>query len=522
MRRLLPFVLFAATIAFAQRPANPPAGNPAPGEPATSRPAPPAEAHPGAEPEPVVTHHQITIGGKTLRYTATTGRLPSKNAEGEVEAYIFFVAYQLEGGNKQRPLTFAFNGGPGSSSVWLHMGDIGPRRVKMLPEGGMPAPPFQLEDNPYTWLEVSDLVFIDPVGTGYSRAAKKELGKKFWGLNGDIASVGEFIRYYLTRYERWGAPLFLAGESYGTTRASGLSGYLIDRGIPFNGIILISSVLNFETLSFGNGNDLPYVLYLPSYTAAAWFHKRLPADLQNGDVKKAIAAVEAWIPNYEHALVQGDRLSAQERQSVIEQLARFTGLDKALIDNNDLRISQPLFSRELLRGQKKIVGRLDSRFTGFDLGQAGGPFGYDPSEAAIRPPYTVLFNEYVRSELGYKSDLEYYILGGGINEPWDFGPSGQGYANVTESLRRAFAKDPYLHLFVAKGFYDMATPMYAADYTVAHLQLDAAARANISMAEYGAGHMMYIRDADMEALRNDVFTFMQNALKPPRPNEITR
>ena len=221
--------------------------------------AAPAERHEGPEPEPVVTHHQMTTRGKTLRYSATTGRLPIKNADGEIEAYMFFVAYALEGAGKQRPLTFAFNGGPGSSSVWLHMGDIGPKRVKMLPEGGMPAPPYTLEDNPFTWLELSDLVFIDPVGTGYSRATKKELGKKFWGLSGDIASVGEFIRLYLTRYERWNAPLFLAGESYGTTRASGLSGYLIDRGIAFNGIILISSVLNFETLSFGNGNDLPYV-----------------------------------------------------------------------------------------------------------------------------------------------------------------------------------------------------------------------------------------------------------------------
>src|SRR5262245_60927567 len=227
----------------------------------------------------VQTHHQIRANGKNVRYTVTTGKLPLKNEAGDTEAEIFFMAYTLDGTGKgtasssSRPLMFSFNGGPGSSSVWLHLGALGPKRVKMRVDGAMPSPPYQLVDNPDTWLDQTDLVFIDPVGTGYSRAMKPDLGKKFWGVQGDLESVGEFIRLYLTRYQRWASPLFLVGESYGTTRAAGLSGYLVDRGIAFNGILLVSSILNFETARFTRGNELPYTLYLPTYTATAWYHK---------------------------------------------------------------------------------------------------------------------------------------------------------------------------------------------------------------------------------------------------------
>ncbi len=272
------------------------------------------------ETPPVVTHHEIHAGGKTLRYTATTGFLPLRNAEGDIEANIFFIAYTLDGqSSERRPLTFSFNGGPGSASVWLHMGAIGPRRVRMQPDGMMPAPPYQLVDNEYTWLDQTDLVFIDPVGTGYSRAMKPELKKKFLGLRGDIESVGEFIRLYLGRYERWSSPLFLVGESYGTTRAAGLSGYLVEHGIAFNGIMLISSVLNFETLEFSTGNDLPYILYLPSYATSAWYHKKLGPDLQ--DFQKLRTEVEQWASTgYAEALAKGDRLTPEERNAVIERL----------------------------------------------------------------------------------------------------------------------------------------------------------------------------------------------------------
>src|SRR6184192_1427879 len=267
-----------------------PAASPT-GSPSAQQRGPQERPSPSPEEPPVLTKHEIRAGGRTLRYTATVGMMLIKNREGETEARIFFMAYTLdEGGNRgRRPLTFSFNGGPGSASVWLHLGAIGPRRVPMNPDGTMPPPPYQLVDNEYTWLNQTDLVFIDPVGTGYSRAVRPDLASRFFGLNGDIESVGEFIRMYLTRYERWTSPLFLAGESYGTTRASALSGYLIDRGIAFNGIVLISAIMNFETTDFAAGNDLPYIMFLPSYAATAWYHKKLPRDLQSKSVNQVAA-----------------------------------------------------------------------------------------------------------------------------------------------------------------------------------------------------------------------------------------
>src|SRR6266567_6999656 len=378
---------------------------------------PQEQPSPTPEEVPVVTHHEIRAGGRTLRYTATAGMMPIKNRDGETEARIFFMAYTLdcEGNRSRRPLTFSFNGGPGSASVWLHLGAIGPKRVRMNPDGTMPAPPYELVDNEYTWLNQTDLVFVDPVGTGYSRAVRPELAARFFGLNGDIESVGEFIRMYLTRYERWTSPLFLAGESYGTTRASALSGYLIGRGIAFNGIVLISTIMNFETADFAPGNDLPFVMFLPSYAATAWYHKKLPPDLQSRSVQQIVSEVEQWAANdYVLALGKGDRLIGQERQDVVAKLARYTGLSLQFIDNANLRVSLGLFRKELLRSERRSIGRLDARFKGYDASYASDSPDFDASEAAIRPPYTSTFNNYVRSELGYKSDLEYYILGGVI------------------------------------------------------------------------------------------------------------
>src|SRR5215813_13004136 len=330
----------------------------------------PAQERPSPVPEetPVVTHHSINVGGKELRYTATTGMMPIKNREGETEARIFFMAYTLDGvtDHSSRPLTFSFNGGPGSASVWLHMGCIGPRRVPMNADGTMPAPPYRLVDNQQTWLDQSDLVFIDPVGTGYSRIVRPE-ASRFIGLNGDIESVGEFIRMYLVRYERWTSPLFLAGESYGTTRASALSGYLIDRGIAFNGIMLISTIMNFETTAFASGNDLPYALFLPSYAATAWYHKKLPSDLQSKPVARVVADAESFASGeYMLALEKGSRLTPQERQEMITKLARFTGLDAKFLDYANLRVNLKLFRKELLRSERRSIGRLDSRFKGYD------------------------------------------------------------------------------------------------------------------------------------------------------------
>jgi carboxypeptidase C (cathepsin A) len=461
---------------------------------------------------PSITKHEIRVGSRTLRYTVTTGIMPLKSATGETEARIFYIAYTLDGVSDaaRRPLMFSFNGGPGSSSVWLHLGALGPRRVQMMPDGAMPPPPFQLVDNEQTWLDFTDLVFIDPVGTGYSRATKPELASRYFGLQGDIQSVGEFIRLYLVKHSRWTSPLFLVGESYGTTRAAGLSGYLIERGIAFNGVMLISTVMNFQTSRFARGNDLPYVLFLPTYAAIAHYHKRLSPDVQGTDLRRFLDEVERWAAtDYTVALAKGDRLTAAERQEVIDRLNRYTGLSKTFIDNSDLRIEIQRFDKELLRDQRRTVGRLDGRFKGMDATAADATPEFDPSMAAIRPPYTATFNQYVRAELGFRSDLEYYILGGGIGR-WDFG-ADNAYADTSDALRSAFAKNPYMKLFVASGYYDLATPYFAAEYTLRHMGLDPSLRTSVTTTFYEAGHMMYIDQTSLAQLKRDAAAFVQNA-----------
>jgi carboxypeptidase C (cathepsin A) len=472
-----------------------------------------ADGKKGEKP-PVVTHHEARVQGKSFSYSVTTGLMPLKSESGEKEADIFFMAYTREdaGSPSERPLMFSFNGGPGSASVWLHLGALGPKRVKMLDDGSLPAPPYELVENEHAWLDDTDLVFIDPVGTGYSRPAKPELGKKFWSVQGDIESIAEFIRLYLTRYQRWSSPLFLVGESYGTTRAAGLAGHLIDRGIALNGIVLVSSILNFQTASFARGNDLPYVLFLPTYTATAWYHGRLEPALQ-ADLNKTLAEAEKWaITKYAAALALGDSQSDSEREATLEQLSRYTGLDKRYLDNSHLRVPIFRFCKELLRDQKRTVGRLDSRIKGLDALPVADTPDHDPSMTAIRPPYTAAFNDYVRRQLGWESDSEYHILGGGIKSPWAWGIEHMGYPDTGEALRSAFAKNPYMKLFVASGYYDLATPYFATQYTLNHLGLDPSLRGNIQTGEYEAGHMMYIHTDSLAKLKTDVSAFLRFAL----------
>jgi carboxypeptidase C (cathepsin A) len=481
----------------------------------TSAPAAaPAKPTPSPEEPPVVTHHEIHVGARTLRYTATAGRMSIKTDQGEPEASIFYVAYTLDGvsDTAKRPLMFSFNGGPGSSSVWLHLGALGPRRVRMLDDGGMPAPPFTLVDNEQTWLDRTDLVFIDPVGTGYSRPAKPELGSKFWNLDGDIQSVGEFIRLYLTRSHRWTSPLFLVGESYGTTRAAGLSGALIEKGIAFNGIILVSSILNFQTAEFTKGNDLPYVLYLPTYAATAWYHKRLAPDLQ-ADFQATMKQVETYaLGPYATALAAGDQLSPEARQEVARTVARYTGLSADYVALSDLRIEIQRFCKELLRTERRTVGRLDSRFTGLDDTGVDSEPEYDPSMAAIRPPFTAAFAQYVATELDFAADETYHILGGGFST-WTWNRDNS-FVDTSEALRRAFARNPHMRLFVASGYYDLATPYFATAYTLSHLGLDPSLKPHVTGERYQAGHMMYIDQKELARLRNDVGAFLDKALAP--------
>ena len=492
--------------AFAQAPAPPP---PPP------KPADAAGKDKGPS-EPVVTHHEISLDGKPLKYTVTTGMMPIANAEGEVEGKIFFVAYTRDDVKEgaKRPLMFSFNGGPGSASVWLHLGALGPKRVEM-PDAVLPGPPYRLVDNADTWLGETDLVFIDPVGTGYSRATKPELTKKFHSLQGDIQSVGEFIRLYLTRNARWRSPLYLVGESYGTTRAAGLAGRLVERdGIAFNGVILVSSVLDFQTLQPGAGNDLPFALYLPTYTATAWYHKKLGDDLQK-DLKATLDAAEKWAAtDYTLALAKGDTLTPAERKAAVEAYAKYTGLSTRYVDLADLRVDPTRFRKELLRDSRKSVGRLDSRYLGDDESGVADRPDFDASNAAIRPPYTATINEYLRSELKYETDVPYYILGEGVNG-WDYGLTGrQGFPETASSLRDAFAQNPAMRVFVASGYFDLATPYAATEYTFAHMGLAPSLRKRVSFAEYEAGHMMYVNPASRARLKADVTKFLGETVEP--------
>ena len=463
-------------------------------------------------PDPVVRSHEITVRGETLRYTSTSGLMPITNDKREEQARLFFTAYTLDGEHQpgDRPLTIAFNGGPGSSSVWLHLGGLGPKRVEMLDDGGMPQPPFSLIDNEYSWLGVTDIVFVDPVDTGYSRATNEEAGKKAKDVEGDLESVGEFIRLYLTRYGRWMSPLFLSGESYGTFRSAGLAGYLIEKGIAFNGIILISSILNMQTARFTLGNDLPYQLFFPTYAATAWYHGKVAKDLKKLKIREFLDRVEAWVESeYVPALALGNRLGDKERSKLLDAMERFTGLSRDFLDQTDLRIQIAQFCKQLLRDERRTVGRLDSRFKGYDRSGVTDTPDYDPSMNGIRPPFTTTLNHYIRQELGYESDVEYHILRG---LDWSWGDAIKGYSDTSDALRSAFAKNPYMKLFVASGYYDLATPYYATEYTLSHMALDPNVENNIQTEEYPVGHMVYLEKDSLEKLRDDVVGFIEGAV----------
>ena len=475
-----------------------------------------------AEVPPVETHHTISIGGKVLRYTATAGRLPIKDAEDKIEAEMFFVAYTLDGTEPAtRPLTFAYNGGPGSASVWLHMGALGPRKVVLEQEGWLPQSPYRRDDNPNTPLDKTDLVLVDAIGTGYSRPADQAAGRKFWNMSGDIAAFGEFIRIYISRYERWLSPLYLFGESYGTTRSAGLAGYLNERGINFNGIVLLSTVLNFETLESSFTNDVPYPMLLPSFTSIAWYHKKLPPDLMADPNRARQESMQFALGEYTQALASGDTLTPEQRQSVIDKLNRYTGISKEVIEWSNLRLDVGTFTHFLLADQRLRVGRLDGRFKGPDPDGFMNTRFFDPSSAETGPPFTSVFNDYVRRELNYKVDMPYYVSGqqSGFFQ-WSFSApqGGRGGGNPFEMetstpLREAIVKDRYLKILNMEGYYDLATPYLAAWYTFDHLDLSPEFRKNISHAQYESGHMVYLDSKAHAKMKQDFANFIDATTK---------
>ena len=459
------------------------------------------------------TKHSLTIGGQKVDYTATAGTVFLRDNKNEPTASIFYIAYTRDGveDRAQRPVTFSFNGGPGSSSVWLHMGLLGPKRVVLEEDGSPVPPPYRMVDNDYSLLDETDLVFIDPVSTGYSRATKPEDAKNFHSVDADIRSVADFIRLYTTRHQRWTSPKFIIGESYGTTRAAGLSGELSNRHrMNVNGLMLVSTVLNFLTLRFAEGNDLPYVLFLPTYTATAWYHKQLPADLQGQPLTNVLQQAEEFATGaYNQALLLGDGLSAERRQQIAADYAKFTGLSADFIERSDLRVSIGEFTRELLRKENKMVGRFDSRYTGYVRDRRGLGMEYDPSGEAIFSAYTSTFNHYVRGELGFESDLSYEILTGDV-QPWNWG-QGNSFVNVATTLADSLTKNPFLKIHVSNGYYDLATPYFATRWTFNHLGIDPTLLKNVTQDDYTAGHMMYLNLPDLKKQKEDLAKFVRAA-----------
>ncbi len=474
-----------------------------------------------------ITEGKVRIAETEIAYRATAASMPMKDEHGELKATVFFVAYERLAAKttatrpveahkacpNERALTFVFNGGPGAASVWLHLGAVGPKRLALQQDGTAPAPPYRLVDNASSWLDETDLVFIDPVGTGFSRPAKGEKPEQFYGVKEDVKWVADFIRLYVTRYERWLSPMCLAGESYGTTRAAGLSEYLLDRyGIALNGIVLISPVLDFQTILPARGNDLPYVLFLPTYTALAGHHKKLPDDLQR-DVDRTLTEVKAWaLTRYISALAKGSTLSEAERAEVVKRLHRYTSLPTDVIESCDLRISPGQFRKRLLGEEQQIIGRFDGRIIGFDPAPSASRPTYDPSLSRYFPIYSSCFNDYVRRTLGYESTLPYEVLSERVR-PWKFGESGLGYLSVSDNLESAMVKNPNLKVMVASGRCDLATPFFAADFTLSHIDVGRDLRRNITHVRYDGGHMMYHHRASLKKLKSDVARFLRSSVE---------
>lgn len=461
------------------------------------------------------TKHTVTINGKTIPYTARAGTMIIRDDAGRPKATVFYVSYTRDQEDAStRPLTFFYNGGPGSSSIWLDMGLMSPRHAEMGPSGSQPAPPYNLVDNPYSPLDVTDLVHIDAMMTGYSRPGPGAKLSDFTGAAKDISMFGQFIRNYLDRYNRWSSPKYLYGESYGTFRSAGLAAELQSaEGIELNGIMLLGTTLDFQNILPGPTNDLGYVCYLPTYTATAWYHKKLPADLQAETLEQVVQQSRSYaFGDYLAALAKGNTLTAPERTVVAQQLARFTGISPSYAANTNLRIDPGTYRTELLRNERETVGRYDSRMIGLNGNASSQRQDYDPSDVAPSGAFMAAFMRYLHTDLDYTTDLQYYM--GGHAGRWDytgitpFGNLGAGFPNEVEALRTAMAKNPYLHVMVGAGYYDMATPFANAEYTFNHLGYDQTYRDRVVFKYYKSGHMAYLNQESARQLKSDIAQFI--------------
>ena len=456
--------------------------------------------------QPVVTHHTQTIRGETVRYTAEAGTLPIR-AEGRITAQMFYVSYTRDDlpAGTVRPLVFSFNGGPGTASVWMHMGYTGPRRVQYDENGFQLQPPVGLEDNHESILDVADIVYIDPIATGFSRMVEGEDPHMYHGTLSDIESVGEFIRLFILRNNRWASPKFLIGESYGTTRASGLAGHLADaHQIYLNGVILVS----MTGLDVESGPEVSFATSLPQYAATAWYHKQLSPELQGRPVAGFLAEVEEFaLDTYLPTLVRGDQIEDATRNRIARQVAEYTGLSTEYVLSANLRISSSRFWKELLRDQRLTVGRLASRYEGVDMDAAGETPEYDPAMADWDGPFGNAVNIYLRQELGFDPDLKYNIWG--PVRPWN----GDDGANVGDMLRGAMQANPYMKVLIQGGYYDAATDYFTAVYTISHIMPGGEFKDRFRFAWYESGHMMYLRKPDLAGSNQDVRSFMEWCLE---------
>jgi carboxypeptidase C (cathepsin A) len=492
---------FAAT-AFAQEP-----------KPEPPKPEPPKDAEKKEQKETKAkeTTGKVTIAGKEITYLAKTGTMPLLKDDGASRADVFYVYYAATGADGKplaatepaRPVMYCFNGGPGSAAVWLHFGGLGPKKIALPPDGKTFEPIGKIADNPDSILDATDLVFIDPVGTGGSRPAKGEKGEQFWGVEEDIESVGEFIRIFTTREDRWMSPKYLCGESYGGLRGAGLCDHLQGKhGMMLAGFVCVSGVINFATLGASDGNDLPYMTFLPTLTATAHYHGKVA-----GDLDTVVAQARAFaFGEYAAALNKGRVIPADEKRAIAAKLARFTGLSVEQIEDNDLRVDASTFRELLLRKEGKIVGRFDGRVTAEDGDRSQPRPEFDPSMNTIVGPFNAMANAYIRGTLGYESDVPYRVLGG---LPWSYTKYSNRYAGTDRALSGAMKSNPRLRVLVCAGLRDLAVPPDATRYSLDHLAIPDSLRPNITYATYESGHMMYLLDKDARKLREDIVTWIR-------------
>jgi carboxypeptidase C (cathepsin A) len=460
----------------------------------------------------------VTLSGRAHDYRVHAAFVPVvaegvDGAAGEPEAGILATAYLLKGAvPAQRPVCFAFNGGPGSASIWLHLGALGPKRVVVPDDAGMPTPPYAVQDNPHSWFEHFDLVFIDPPHTGWSLTSGEAARKKLLSVDGDIDALAEVIRLWLTRHQRWGSPVYLAGESYGTTRGAGITHKLMDMGVVLSGVILVSCAMDLQSLVFAPANDLPYSLFLPAFANTSQFHGLLQGSL-GATPEAARAAAEAFVQEeYVAALQAGSRLSDKQRSRVAKRISELTGLPRELVEEKNLRISDQDYFFEALRPQGRIVGRLESRATGPMAASRTRDWEFDPGMEAIAGPYTMAAMGYFSEQLGLVSDQRYQVLARDVIKSWDWkrksADAERGYTSTSPDLAKALRRNPLLKVLAASGRYDLGTPYSASDWSLAQLDVPRDVMARVTHRHYDAGHMMYTRQADLKQLKADLAAWL--------------